>query len=67
MARHWDGPALKRSSVAMAPYLAHVYLVCVGMAIRHFVRVINGDGALFWPLHNGDESRGGENFPSGRH
>lgn len=34
----------------MAVYLADVYLVCVGMPIRHFVRVINGDAALFCAL-----------------
>lgn len=32
--------------VTMVIYLADVYLVCVGIAIRHFVRVINGFGAL---------------------
>lgn len=31
-------------------YLVDVYLVCVGMAIRHFVKLINGLGALVGSL-----------------
>lgn len=47
----------------MAVYLADAYLVCVGMAIRHFVRVINGDAALFCALTMEAKAEEGKKLP----
>lgn len=47
----------------MDVYLADVYLVCVGMAIRHFVRLINGDAALFCVLTIKAKAEAGKKLP----
>lgn len=56
-------PVLQRSLVAMAVYLADVYLVCVGMPIRRFVRVINADAALFLCSTMEAKAEEGEKLP----